>query len=66
MFKITKYVGPHTCIYPKLSQGHSQLDSTLIAREIQNVVQMDHTTSIATLHQIVNDKFIYNIHHRII
>ena len=38
MFEITKYAGPHTCVYPKLSQDHSQLDSTLIAREIQNLV----------------------------
>ena len=64
MFKITKYVGPHTCVYPKLSQKHSQLDSTLIAREIQNVAQRDHTTSIATLHQIVKDKFEYDVHYR--
>ncbi|RVW94914.1 hypothetical protein CK203_034566 [Vitis vinifera] len=64
MFEIIKYVGPHTCVYPKLSQDHSQLDSTLIAREIQNVVQRDHTTSIATLHQIVKDKFGYDVHYR--
>ena len=64
MFEITKYAGPHTCVYPKLSQDHSQLDSTLIAREIQNVVQRDHTTSIATLHQIVKDKFGYDVHYR--
>ncbi|KAJ9672503.1 hypothetical protein PVL29_025922 [Vitis rotundifolia] len=64
MFEITKYAGPHTCVYPKLSQDHSQLDSTLIAREIQNVVQRDHTTSIATLHQIVRDKFGYDVHYK--
>ena len=64
MFEITKYVGSHTCVYPKLSQDHSLLDSTLIVREIQNVVQMDHTTSIATLHQIVKDKFGYDVHYR--
>ncbi|RVX08123.1 Serine/threonine-protein phosphatase 7 long form-like [Vitis vinifera] len=64
MFEITKYAVPHTCVYPKLSQDHSQLDSTLIAREIQNVVQRDHTTSIATLHQIVKDKFGYDVHYR--
>eukprot|EP00261_Vitis_vinifera_P040633 XP_019081876.1 PREDICTED: uncharacterized protein LOC109124285 [Vitis vinifera] len=64
MFEITKYAGPHTCVYPKLSQDHSQLDSTLIVREIQNVVQRDHTTAIATLHQIVKDKFGYDVHFR--
>ena len=36
----------------------------MIAREIQNVVQRDHTTSIATLHQIVKDKFGYDVHYR--
>ncbi|RVW39287.1 hypothetical protein CK203_085105 [Vitis vinifera] len=25
LFEITKYIGPHTCVYPKLSQDHSQL-----------------------------------------
>ena len=42
MFEITKYAGPHTCVYPKLSQDHSQLGSALIARKIQNVVQREH------------------------
>ena len=50
MFEITKHAIPHTCVYPKLSQDHSQLDFALIVREIQNVVQRDHTTSVATLH----------------
>ena len=63
MFEITKYIGHHTCAYPKLSQDHSQLDSTLIAREIQSIVKRDPTTSIATLHQILKDKFGYNVHY---
>ena len=36
----------------------------MITREIQNVVQRDHTTSIATLHQKVKDKFGYDGHYR--
>ena len=64
MFEITKHAIPHTCVYPKLSQDHSQLDFALIVREIQNVVQMDHTASIATLHQIVKDKFGYDVDYR--
>ena len=61
MFEITKYIGPHTCVYPKLSQDQSQLDLTLIAREIESIVKRDPTTSIATLHQIVKDKFGYDV-----
>ena len=64
LFEITKYIGPHTCVYPKLSQDHSQLDSTFIAREVQNVVQSDHTISIVALHQIVKDKFGYKVHYK--
>ena len=64
LFKITKYIGPHTYVYPKLSQDHSQLDSTLIAREVQNVVQRDHSISIVALHQMVKDKFGYNVHYK--
>lgn len=64
MFEITKYTNSHTCVYPKLSEDHSQLDSTLIAREIQNVVQRDPNISIAALHQIVKGKFGYDVHYR--
>ena len=35
LFEITKYVGPHTSVYPILSHDHSQLGSKLIAREIK-------------------------------
>ena len=63
MFEIKKYIGPHTCVYPKLSQDHSQLDSTLIAREIQSIVKRDPTTSIATPYQIVKNKFGYDVHY---
>ena len=63
MFEITKHIGPHTCVHPKLSKDHSQLDSTLIAMEIQSIVKRYPTTSIATLHQIVKDKFGYDVHY---
>ena len=64
LFEITKYVSLHTYVYPRLSQDHSQLGSKLIAREIQNVVQRDHMTSIATLHLMVKDKFGYDVHYK--
>ena len=64
LFEITKYVSLHTYFYPRLSQDHSQLGSKLIAREIQNVVQIDHMTYIAILHQTVKDKFGYDVHYK--
>ena len=64
LFEITKYVSLHTYVYPRLSQDHSQLGSKLIARGIQNVVHMDHMTPIATLHQMVKDKFGYDVHYK--
>ena len=54
----------HKCVYPKISQDQSQLDSRLIEKEIQSVVKRDPTTSIAMLHQIVKDKFGYDVHYR--
>ena len=63
MFEITKSIDPHTCVYPKLSQDHSQLDSTLIVREIQSIVKRYPITSIATLYQIVKDKLGYDVHY---
>ena len=38
LFEITKYTDLHTCVYLKLSQDHSQLDSTFIAQKVQHVV----------------------------
>ena len=64
LFETTKYVSLHICVYPKLSQDRSQLGSKLIAREIQNVVQRNHMTSIIALHQMVKDKFGYDVHYK--
>ena len=36
----------------------------MITQEVQNVVQSDHTISIVALHQIMKDKFGYNVHYK--
>ena len=51
-------------IYSILSHDHSQLGFELIAREVENVVQRDHMTSIIILHQMVKDKFSYDVHYK--
>ena len=63
-FEITQYTNSHTCVYPKFSQNHSQLGSTLIAKEIQNIVRNDLSTPVPTLHQIIKDKYGYKVHYR--
>ncbi|KAK9082633.1 hypothetical protein Scep_029104 [Stephania cephalantha] len=64
MFEISKYAGPHTCIYAKLSKDHAHLDSTVICREIENVVKIDPSISVPVLHQIIKDKFSYDVHYK--
>ncbi|KAK9083685.1 hypothetical protein Scep_030156 [Stephania cephalantha] len=64
MFEISKYAGPHTCIYAKLSKDHAHLDSTVICREVENVVRRDSSISVPVLHQIITDKFSYDVHYK--
>ncbi|KAK9157320.1 hypothetical protein Scep_003894 [Stephania cephalantha] len=52
MFEISTYAGPHTCIYAKLSKDHAHLDSTVICREVENVVRRDPSTSAKVLHRL--------------
>ena len=61
---MTQYISSYTCVNPKLSQDYSQLGSTLIAKEIQNVVRKDPSTSVPTLHKIIKDKYGYELHYR--
>ncbi|XP_039141275.1 uncharacterized protein LOC120278596 [Dioscorea cayenensis subsp. rotundata] len=39
LWEITKYTGPHTCSSSMISQDHSKLDSNMICRQIQALVQ---------------------------
>jgi hypothetical protein len=64
LFQITQYEGVHTCVFPRIAQSHAQLDASLIAREILNVVRRDPSTSIATLSEIIKDKFGYEVHYK--
>ncbi|KAK9120028.1 hypothetical protein Scep_018121 [Stephania cephalantha] len=64
LFEITQYDGPHTCVSSGTLQDHSQLDSNIIAQEIYGVVEQDPSTSISTLHQLIKDKFGYEVHYK--
>ncbi|KAK9140578.1 hypothetical protein Scep_010259 [Stephania cephalantha] len=64
MFEISKYAGPHTCVNAKLSKDHAHLNSTVICREIENVVRNDPSISVPVLHQIIKDKFSYDVHYK--
>ena len=52
-WEITVYVGPHTCVYARMNQDHSQLDARFIASYIQEVVKKDPSISPAMLAVIV-------------
>ncbi|KAK9163266.1 hypothetical protein Syun_004168 [Stephania yunnanensis] len=64
MFEISKYARPHTCIYANLSKDHVHLDSTVICREVENVVRRDPSISVPVLHQMIKDKYSYDVRYK--
>lgn len=62
-FEITKYDGPHSCVYARLSQDHSQLDSNLIASEVRSVIKENPSVNIKTLQNIILQKYSYFVHY---
>ncbi|XP_057969555.1 uncharacterized protein LOC131158709 [Malania oleifera] len=61
LFEITQYGGPHTCLNELFSQDQNQIISSLVAREIVNMIRGDTSTSIATLKEFIDRHFGYSI-----
>nr|XP_043633609.1 uncharacterized protein LOC122604809 [Erigeron canadensis] len=59
LFEISKYTGPHTCLHYKISQDHPNLDSSVIAQEIQHLIKAEPSTSITVLRAEIIDKLGY-------
>jgi hypothetical protein len=64
LWQITQYDGPHTCVFPRMSQDHSQLDSKMIARELHNIISADPAVSVKALGQVIQDRFGYKVHYK--
>ncbi|CAH9131011.1 unnamed protein product [Cuscuta epithymum] len=63
-FEITKYDGPHQCVYQSLSRDHPMLDSNLLAREIENQVKVEPSITVAALIEVSKDKFSYDVSYK--
>ena len=64
LFKITQYDGPHKCVYPRLSRDHPQLNSNLLAQEIESQVKAEPSITVAALNAKVIDKFSYDVSYK--
>nr|KAJ0213933.1 hypothetical protein LSAT_V11C400197080 [Lactuca sativa] len=58
-FEITKYMGPHTCLYNNISQDHPNLDGSLIAQETKHLIKEQPSISIPALRAEIVDKLGY-------
>jgi len=66
MFEITKLGENHSCLYTKLTQDHSQLDSNFMSIEIQNLVRADPSVPVAVLQEALKKQCEYSIKYRIV
>ncbi|KAK4389686.1 hypothetical protein Sango_2305600 [Sesamum angolense] len=61
LFKITKYVGPHTCLMNEISIDHRNLGKSMIAAHLLGIVRQDPTYDIKYVQQNVKDRFGFDI-----
>ena len=61
MFKITKYMSPHTCVNPCINQDHSQLDSSFVSELVETLVKAQMTITVAAIQAVVVEQFGYHI-----
>ena len=61
IFKITKYLSPHTCVNPCINQDHSQMDSSFVSELVETLVKAQMTITVATIQVVVVEQFGYHI-----
>jgi len=60
-FKITKFVGPHTCAEEELEQRHRQLTSTLIAARLCSILKEQPNMKVNSIIALTEKLFHYKI-----
>ena len=58
LFDITRYEGPHTCVYPRLNHDYVQLDLSFIADTLIGIVQEEPTLNIKVIKTNKQDWFL--------
>ncbi|KAL0373368.1 UNVERIFIED_CONTAM: hypothetical protein Sradi_3252500 [Sesamum radiatum] len=61
LFKITRYVGPHTCLMNEISVDHGNLGKSMIATHLMGMVREDPSFAIKNVRQTIKDKFEFEI-----
>ncbi|KAK4387202.1 hypothetical protein Sango_2590800 [Sesamum angolense] len=61
LFKITKYVGPHTCLMNEISVEHGNLGKSMIATHLLGMVRQDPAYDIKFVQQNMKDRFGFEI-----
>ncbi|KAL2232143.1 UNVERIFIED_CONTAM: hypothetical protein Sindi_1394300 [Sesamum indicum] len=61
LFKVTRYVGPHTCLMNEISVDHGNIEKSMIATHLLGMVRQDPSCDIKHVQQIVKDKFRFEV-----
>ncbi|KAK4426451.1 hypothetical protein Salat_1413700 [Sesamum alatum] len=61
LFKITRYVGPHTCLMNDIFVDHRNLGKSMVATHLLGMVRQDPSYDIKYLQQNVKDRFGFEI-----
>ena len=63
-FQITKYEGPHTCLFTGLSRDHKHVSGRMIGILVQHIVEKDPGVKVEAIVAAVNDQFQYTVSYR--
>ena len=63
-FQITKYEGPHTCLFTGLSRDHKHVGGKMISTLVRHIVEKDPGVKVEAIVTAVNDQFQYTVSYR--
>ena len=63
-FQITKYEGPHTCLFTGLSRDHKHVSGRMISTLVRHIVEKDPDVKVEAIVAAVNDQFQYTVSYR--
>ena len=63
-FQITKYKGPHTCLFTRLNRNHKHVSGRMIGTLVRHIVKKDPGVKVEAIVATVNDQFQYTVSYR--
>ena len=61
---VSRYDGPHTCLYEGLSRDHKHIGLKLIATVVRHIMEKDFSVNIEAIIASVKEQFGYTISHK--